>query len=76
MTTHVRFYICLISVNVLLSLDETYADVMPVRLNEGAVSAYVYVILSYMSIMTNKCIFWLVVKFIYSLKLPLKQNLL
>ena len=56
MTTHVRFYICLISVNVLLSLDETYADVMPVRLNEGAVSAYVYVILSYMSIMTNKCI--------------------
>ena len=76
MTTHVRFYICLISVNVLLSLDETYADVMPVRLNEGAVSAYVYVILSYMSIMTNKCIFWLVLKFIYSLKLPLKQNLL
>ena len=76
MTTHVRFYICLISVNVLLSLDETYADVMPVRLNEGAVSAYVYVILSYMSIMTHKCIFWLVLKFIYSLKLPLKQNLL
>ncbi|KAH3727812.1 mitochondrial tRNA methylthiotransferase CDK5RAP1-like isoform X2 [Dreissena polymorpha] len=29
------------AVNVLLSLEETYADVMPVRLNEGAVSAYV-----------------------------------
>lgn len=27
--------------NVLLSLDETYADIMPVRLNEGAVSAFV-----------------------------------
>lgn len=29
------------AVNVLLSLDETYADVMPVRLNEGSVTAYV-----------------------------------
>ncbi|XP_054269512.1 CDK5RAP1-like protein [Macrosteles quadrilineatus] len=29
------------AVNVLLSLDETYADVMPVRLNEGAKSAFV-----------------------------------
>lgn len=28
------------SINVLLSLDETYADVMPVRLNENSVSAY------------------------------------
>lgn len=32
------------AVNVLLSLDETYADVMPVRLNEGSVTAYVYVL--------------------------------
>lgn len=31
------------AVNVLLSLDETYADVMPVRLNEGSVTAFVYV---------------------------------
>ena len=30
-----------ISVNVLLSLDETYADVLPVRLNENAKTAYV-----------------------------------
>lgn len=29
------------AVNVLLSLDETYADVMPVRLNEDAVTAFV-----------------------------------
>ncbi|XP_077284478.1 CDK5RAP1-like protein [Arctopsyche grandis] len=29
------------AVNVLLSLDETYADVMPVRLNENSKSAYV-----------------------------------
>lgn len=29
------------AVNVLLSLDETYADVMPVRLNENSVSAFV-----------------------------------
>ncbi|KAJ3646631.1 hypothetical protein Zmor_024210 [Zophobas morio] len=29
------------SVNVLLSLDETYADIMPVRLNENSVSAFV-----------------------------------
>lgn len=29
------------AVNVLLSLDETYADIMPVRLNEGSVTAYV-----------------------------------
>lgn len=29
------------SVNVLLSLDETYADITPVRLNEDSVSAYV-----------------------------------
>lgn len=29
------------AVNVLLSLDETYADVMPVRLNEGSKSAFV-----------------------------------
>lgn len=29
------------AVNVLLSLDETYADVMPVRLNENAKTAYV-----------------------------------
>ena len=32
------------SVNVLLSLDETYADIMPVRLNENSVSAFVYVL--------------------------------
>lgn len=30
------------AVNVILSLDETYADVMPVRLNENSISAYVY----------------------------------
>jgi tRNA A37 methylthiotransferase MiaB len=29
------------AVNVLLSLDETYADIMPVRLNEGSKSAFV-----------------------------------
>ncbi|CAH1955501.1 unnamed protein product [Acanthoscelides obtectus] len=29
------------SVNVLLSLDETYADISPVRLNENSISAYV-----------------------------------
>lgn len=29
------------AVNVLLSLDETYADIMPVRLNEDSVSAFV-----------------------------------
>lgn len=29
------------AVNVLLSLDETYADVMPVRLNKDAVTAFV-----------------------------------
>lgn len=28
------------AVNVLLSLDETYADVMPVRLNQNDVTAY------------------------------------
>jgi len=28
-------------VNVLLSLEETYADVMPVRLNEDSVTAFV-----------------------------------
>lgn len=28
------------AVNVLLSLDETYADVVPVRLNENSVSAF------------------------------------
>ncbi|KAK9738028.1 Radical SAM superfamily [Popillia japonica] len=30
-----------IAINVLLSLDETYADIMPVRLNENAVTAFV-----------------------------------
>lgn len=30
-----------ITVNVLLSLDETYADVMPVRLNPDSPSAFV-----------------------------------
>lgn len=29
------------AVNVLLSLDETYADITPVRLNENSKSAYV-----------------------------------
>lgn len=29
------------AVNVLLSLDETYADIMPIRLNENSVTAYV-----------------------------------
>lgn len=29
------------AVNVLLSLDETYADIMPVRLNQNAVTAFV-----------------------------------
>lgn len=27
--------------NILLSLDETYADIMPVRLNEDSISAFV-----------------------------------
>lgn len=31
------------AVNVLLSLDETYADVIPVRMNENAKTAFVYV---------------------------------
>lgn len=29
------------AVNVLLSLDETYADVLPVRLNQNSVTAFV-----------------------------------
>lgn len=29
------------AINVILSYDETYADVMPVRLNQDAVTAYV-----------------------------------
>lgn len=29
------------AVNVLLSLDETYADIVPVRLNQNAVTAFV-----------------------------------
>ena len=29
------------AVNVLLSLDETYADIIPVRLNQNAVTAFV-----------------------------------
>lgn len=29
------------AINVLLSLDETYADIMPVRLNENSVNAFV-----------------------------------
>lgn len=29
------------AVNVLLSLDETYADIIPVRLNQGSKSAFV-----------------------------------
>lgn len=29
------------AVNVLLSLDETYADIIPVRLNENSVTAFV-----------------------------------
>lgn len=29
------------AVNVILSLDETYADIMPVRLNENAITAFV-----------------------------------
>lgn len=29
------------AVNVLLSLDETYADIVPVRLNENSVTAFV-----------------------------------
>lgn len=31
------------AVNVLLSLDETYADIVPVRLNQDAVTAFVCV---------------------------------
>lgn len=31
------------AVNVLLSLDETYADIVPVRLNQNSVTAFVYV---------------------------------
>lgn len=30
--------------NVMLSLDETYADITPVRMSENGVSAYVYVV--------------------------------
>lgn len=33
------------AVNVLLSLDETYADVTPMRLNEDSVTSYVLVTL-------------------------------
>jgi tRNA A37 methylthiotransferase MiaB len=33
------------AINVMLSHDETYADVMPVRLNENSVSAFVSVLL-------------------------------
>ena len=40
MQSNDRCIICF-AVNVLLSLDETYADVMPVRLNENSPSAYV-----------------------------------
>lgn len=31
------------AVNVLLSLDETYADIIPVRMNENSVTAYLCV---------------------------------
>jgi tRNA A37 methylthiotransferase MiaB len=31
------------AINVLLSLDETYADIVPVRLNQDSVTAFVYV---------------------------------
>lgn len=34
------------AVNVLLSLEETYADVVPVRLNEGSITAFVLVLVS------------------------------
>ena len=40
MQSNDRCIICF-AVNVLLSLDETYADVMPVRLNENSPSAFV-----------------------------------
>jgi len=36
-------YVCVITVNVHLSLDETYADVMPVRMDPDSPSAFVYV---------------------------------
>jgi tRNA A37 methylthiotransferase MiaB len=29
------------AINVMLSMDETYADVIPVRLNQNSISAYV-----------------------------------
>ena len=29
------------AINVMLSLDETYADIMPMRLDEGSVSGFV-----------------------------------
>lgn len=32
-----------VAVNVLLSLDETYADIVPVRLNQDSVTAYMLV---------------------------------
>jgi tRNA A37 methylthiotransferase MiaB len=44
------------SVNVLLSLDETYADVMPVRINSDSPSAYI----SIMRGCENMCSFCIV----------------
>ena len=35
------FFVSLFLVNVMLSLDETYADVQPVRLNPDSVTAFV-----------------------------------
>lgn len=44
------------AVNVLLSLEETYADVMPVRLNEDAVTAFVYLCTINFFLIYNKII--------------------
>jgi len=40
---YVCMYVCLCIVNVQLSLDETYADVSPVRIDANMTSAFVYV---------------------------------
>lgn len=41
------------AMNVMLSLDETYADITPVRMSENGVSAYVYVVKGLYSTLTN-----------------------
>ena len=38
---HIHMHTYTYIVNVMLSLDETYADIMPVRINKDSPSAYV-----------------------------------